>query len=214
MRPHTPQEAAKTLQYVENLQPIYQKKFGQRFVYPTDEWYLVSGREVPPIEAYDGQELQENGLGMVRRFLNDWENVKEEIQEWPADERPNPNQQITLVTGTLFAPILATAAQEFAQLTNLTLHVQPIINQRLGDTITAAGLLMAEDVIAQLQQTGFGDLIILPRIIFDHPDTISLDDQTPQQVANTLNRPLALADLMGDIWDALVGQSAVLYHPL
>ncbi|MFZ0545534.1 MAG: DUF512 domain-containing protein, partial [Candidatus Promineifilaceae bacterium] len=45
MRPHTPQEAAETLAYVESLQPIYQEKFGNRFVYPTDEWYLVAGRE-------------------------------------------------------------------------------------------------------------------------------------------------------------------------
>jgi len=213
MRPHTPEEAAETLQYVENLQLIYQEKFGQRFVYPTDEWYLVTGREVPPVDAYDGQELQENGLGMVRRFLDDWEMVKDEIQTWQGEQRPNPNQTITLVTGTLFASTLETAAREFAHLTNLNLHVQPIINRRLGDTITAAGLLMAEDVIAQLQDNGYGDLVVLPRVIFDHPDTISLDDQTPKQVADALGRPVALADLMGDIWDALVGKSAVMYHP-
>lgn len=212
MRTHTPQEAAETLAYVENLQPIYQEKFGSRFVYPTDEWYLVTDREVPPVEAYDGQELQENGLGMVRRFLDDWTAVKGEIENWNST-RPNPAGQVTLVTGTLFGPTLETAAAEFSQLTGVRVQVQQIINQRLGDTITAAGLLMAQDVLAQLKTVGYGDLVVLPRVIFDHPDVISLDDMTPQQVANELGRPVALADLMGDIWDALLGESAVLFNP-
>ena len=213
MRPHTPQEAAETLAYVERLQPIYQEKFDSRFVYPTDEWYLVSNREVPPVEAYDGQTLQENGLGMVRRFLDDWETVKGEIENWEGAVRPNLDQQVTLVTGTLFGPILETATSEFAGLTGVKIQVQPIINERLGDTITAAGLLMAEDVLAQLKTAGYGDLVVLPRIIFDHPDVISLDDRTPQSVADELGRPVALADLMGDIWDALVGQSVVVFRP-
>jgi putative radical SAM enzyme (TIGR03279 family) len=213
MRPHTEKEAAETLKYVEALQPIFQEKFGIRFVYPTDEWYLVTGRETPPAEAYDGQELQENGLGMVRRFLDDWEGVKEEIEAWQREERPNPNQEVTLVTGTLFGPTLERAAAEFAGLTGVQVHVEPIINRRLGDTITAAGLLMAEDVLAQLKTAGYGDLVVLPRIIFDHPDVISLDDRTPQSVADELGRPVALADLMGDVWDALVGKSAVLFQP-
>ena len=51
MRPHTAPEAATTLAYVEALQPQYQERLGVRFVYPTDEWYLVSGREVPPLSA-------------------------------------------------------------------------------------------------------------------------------------------------------------------
>lgn len=212
MRPHTKEEAAETLDYVEALQLQFQERFGIRFVYPTDEWYLVTGREAPPLEAYDGQELQENGLGMIRNFLDDWELVKEEIAEWEG-ERPNSNQAVTLVTGTLFGPTLETAANEFAHLTGVNVHVEQIVNQRLGDTITAAGLLMAEDVIGQLKANGYGDLVVLPRVVFDHPDTISLDDQTPQQVADALGRPVALADLMGDIWDALVGESAVLFQP-
>jgi hypothetical protein len=49
--------------------------------------------------------------------------------------------------------------------------------------------------------------------MFDHPDTIALDDITPQDIANQLNRLIALADTMGDVWDALTGESNVMYHP-
>jgi NifB/MoaA-like Fe-S oxidoreductase len=186
---------------------------GVRFVYPTDEWYLVSEREVPPVEAYDGQELQENGLGMVRRFLDEWAEVQTEITQFQGDLSAF-RQSLTLVTGTLFAPVLEAATAEFSQQTGATVHVQPIINQRLGDTITAAGLLMAQDVVQQLKTAGYGDLVLLPRVMFDHPDVIALDDTSPQQVANELNRPVILADLMGDVWDALIGKAGAIFLPL
>ena len=211
MRTHTPEEAAVTLDYVEALQTIYQDKFGLRFVYPTDEWYLVTGREVPQLEAYDGQQLQENGLGMVRQFLDEWEGVKEEIDNY---QLTIVNYQlITLVTGAMFAPILRQTAAEFAEMVGVNTAVLPISNERLGGTITAAGLLMGADVLEQLQAAGYGDLVVLPRVMFDHPDTIALDDLSPQDIANKIGRPVALADTMGDVWDALMGQSQVLYTP-
>ncbi len=105
MRVHTQEEAAATLAYVEALQPEFLEKFGVRFAYPTDEWYLVAGREVPPLEAYDGQELQENGLGQVRGFLDEWEGVKEEIVN--SQLSIAQLSTLTLVTATLFAPVLA-----------------------------------------------------------------------------------------------------------
>jgi putative radical SAM enzyme (TIGR03279 family) len=210
MRPHTPAEAAATLDFVEALQPEFQARFGMRFVYPTDEWYLVTGRDVPPLAAYDGQELHENGLGMVRAFLDDWAAVREEIA---ATAAPPPPQTITLATATLFAPTLRRVAAEFAALTGCDVTVVPILNTRLGETITVSGLLMAGDAIEQLLATGIGDLVVLPRVMFDHPDTISLDDLSPQDVANRLDRPVALADSLGDVWDALRGVSRVMFRP-
>jgi NifB/MoaA-like Fe-S oxidoreductase len=118
-----------------------------------------------------------------------------------------------LVTGTLFAGTLAAAAAEFEELTGVATAVLPIINERLGATITAAGLLMGSDVLSQLQTADYGDLVILPRVMFDHPDNIALDDLSPQDIANKIGRPVALADTMGDVWDALIGQSQVMYQP-
>lgn len=217
MRPHMPAEAAQTLAYVEGLQPAYREKFGVRFVYPTDEWYLVTGRPVPNLEAYDGTELHENGLGMVRHFLDDWQDVKDEIQTWlqarDVAMLPSEWRSVTLVTGTLFADTLRRTAVELAEITALSVTVQPVVNERLGATITVAGLLMGRDVLRQLQAAGVGGLVVLPRVMFDHPDRISLDDLTPQEVANRLQTPVALADTMGDVWDALIGVSQAMVYP-
>jgi putative radical SAM enzyme (TIGR03279 family) len=215
MRPHTREEAAAVLDYVESLQPRFQELFGSRFVYLSDEWYLVSGRRIPPIEAYDGQQLHENGLGMVRHFLDEWEAVKKEITAWQRDARPllDKFRRITLVTATLFAPTLRKATTELVDLIGLKIDVLPAVNLTLGDSITVAGLLMGNDVIQQLEAAGYGDLVVLPRVMFDHPDTITLDDLSLQDVADRLGRPVALADTLGDVWDALTGQSRVVYWP-
>jgi putative radical SAM enzyme (TIGR03279 family) len=210
MRPHTPEEAAQTLDYVEALQAVYLRRLGVRFVYPTDEWYLVTGRDVPPLSAYDGQELHENGLGMVRAFLDEWETLKAEIAATPV--KPNP-RRLTLTTATLFAPTLRVHAAEFAALTGCDVSVLPIVNERLGETITVAGLLMGSDVVEQIAAAGPGDLVVLPRVTFDHPDQIALDDLSPQDIANRLGRTVALADSLGDVWDALRGESKLVFTP-
>ncbi len=210
MRTHTKEEAAVTLHYVESLQAKFLEQFGVRFVYPTDEWYLVTDRTVPELDAYDGQELHENGLGMVRHFLDEWEAVKREIGEW---DREIPTKSLTLATGALFAPILRETAVQFQALTGVQLTVREIKNEKLGGTITTAGLLMGADVLEQLKASGVGDLVLLPRVMFDHPDRIALDDISPQDIANQLGVPVILADTMGDVWDALIGASQVVYQP-
>ena len=165
-------------------------------------WYLRTGRPVPPAAAYDGLALQANGLGMVRDFLDEWARVRR-------DEVPTLKPQVgslTLATGTLFAPTLARATAALAEITGVRIDVAPIANRRLGETITVAGLLMGADVIAGLRERALGEVVVLPRIMFDHPERLSLDDFTPAQVAEALGRPVALADAMGDVLDALSGR--------
>ena len=211
MRAHTETEARDTLAYVRELQAIYQDKFGVRFVYPTDEWFLVSEEPVPPLSDYDDQALHENGLGMVRHFLDEWEGVKDEIGKWIAENGAVPQKKITLGTASLFYDTLAKRCAEFAELTGLPLDLHQMKNFRFGDGITVAGLLMAEDVILQLKQIELGDVVILPRIMFDHPERVSLDDLTPAEVAQRIGRPIALADTMGDVWDVVLGVSNAMY---
>jgi putative radical SAM enzyme (TIGR03279 family) len=227
-RAHTREEALATLEQVEAWQREFLDRLGTRFVYATDEWYLVSGRPIPSKRAYEHHDLQANGLGMVRDFLDEWRRVRRlEIGDLKLAERdalisypqsliPHLNSAI-LVTGTLFAPALAKAAKEFTRDTGIALHVLPVVNERLGDTITVAGLLSGEDIIRQLkaredllQNAG---VVILPRITFDHPDGIALDDVTPLDIARAINKPVALADWMGDVVDALQGRNKLTFTP-
>ncbi len=220
MRTHSPYESQEILKTLEPLQAGFLERFGIRFVYATDEWYLVSGTPIPLKESYDDQQLQENGLGMVRDFLDEWDSLREEIVV-AAEKASVPIMQnieyssssITLVTGMLFEETLSTIASEFGELVGVEVSVQGVQNRALGKSITVAGLLNAIDIIEHLEEIGYGSLIILPYNTFDHPQRISLDDYSPQQVADRLGVSVALAETMGDVWDALNGYSTLVWSP-
>jgi NifB/MoaA-like Fe-S oxidoreductase len=108
---------------------------------------------------------------------------------------------------------LQKTTDEFNKLAGTQLEVVPVLNERLGHTITVAGLLMGQDVIAQLKGRDLGEFVVLPRVMFDHPQGISLDDVSPLEIARALDRPLFLADAMGDVLDALTGQNALRFDP-
>ena len=220
-RSHLAKEAQALLRNVHAWQREFQATLGARFVHATDEWYLVAGRTLPSKRSYDGLSLNENGLGMVRAFVDEWRKVRRtELAALnsspPTVQRPQTTvfKSATLVTGTLFAPTLTQAAAELAQASGLSIDVVAVVNQHLGDTITVAGLLPGADVIAALKSRDtLGEVVVLPRIMFDHPDGIALDDITPLTVAQALNRPVALADWMGDVVDALQGHNKLLFDP-
>jgi putative radical SAM enzyme (TIGR03279 family) len=207
-RPNTVAEARLIFDQVTSWQEKLLAELGVRFAYMTDEWYLVLEEPIPPAAEYDDLALQENGLGMVRDFLDAWQTVKGQLARGRSlrpEAAAGGVQKATLVTGALFARTLEQVAAEFSRLTGISLEVAPVVNQRLGETITVSGLLMGQDVINQLRGRDLGDLIVMPRIMFDHPDGISLDDVAPDRIASALNRPVVLADGMVDVWDAVSG---------
>ena len=239
-RPHTPAEAEAVLDAVQTWQAEFQQSLGARFVYPSDEWFLVTGRPIPPRRYYAGVSLEENGLGMVRAFLDDWRKVKKEIKDMGAGapapgtadkaqgKAPPTKKSVagrrtsvvdlsgrpaTLVTGALFAGTLRQAADEFNRLTGTALRVEAVRNERLGHTITVAGLLMGQDVLTQLAGQDLGEFVVLPRVMFDHPQGISLDDLSPLRLAQGLGRPVYLADAMGDVLDAFTGANSLRFDP-
>lgn len=212
-RPHTPAECAAVIERVSAWQAEFRQTLGAGFVHCTDEWYLVAGKPLPAKNSYDGLKLEENGMGMVRNFLNEWARVKrKELSRHPFTPVPGA----VLATGALFAPVLQKTAAEFSRLTGVSLRAIPITNTKLGHTITVAGLLMGHDIIEQLRPVLAvqpAAVVVLPRITFDHPDGISMDDITPMQIARELNTPVALADWMGDVVDALNGANALTFYP-
>lgn len=216
-RANTIEECKAVLDTVERWQEKFVKKFGVHFVYATDEWYLVANRSVPSKKEIDGLSLEENGLGQVRNFLNAWRKEKLEVRGWKSGARSRKSNvkdgKATLVTASLFAPTLEKTVKEFNALANTNLSVVPVLNERLGHTITVAGLIMGADVIAQLKDRDLGKFVVLPRVMFDHPQGISLDDLSPLDIARALDRPVYLADLMGDVIDAFTDHNALVFRP-
>ncbi len=203
LRTNSPAEAEVVLQAVDAWQQMFLDSLGERLVYATDEWYLLTGRAVPPMDHYPQLEtLQENGVGLVRQFLDEWEDVKAELErsqpstELRTEER---NLSLTLVTGTAFAPLLKQVAADWTVSGSATLNVHAVVNTTLGETITVAGLLMGKDVATQLKDAELNEHVVLPAVMFRGPGGVTLDGMTPAEIGEALERSVTVATGMADL---------------
>src|SRR5690625_1429104 len=69
LAPHDAEQAADVVRRIERFQERMLEERGTRFVFASDELYLLAGRSLPEAEAYEGFTMLENGVGMVRDFL-------------------------------------------------------------------------------------------------------------------------------------------------
>jgi putative radical SAM enzyme (TIGR03279 family) len=185
-RLHTYAEMRAVCEQVTGRQARLRERLGVGFVYLADEWYMRLGEDVPPAAAYDGLDLTENGVGFVRRFLSSEPRIGN-----LRPEAPEPGT-VTLVTGSLFAPVLRRAAARLAGV-----DVVPVINRFFGQTVTVAGLLVGQDVVTQLRERRLGDAVALPPAMFGGPEGQTLDGMSPPEIEDALGRPVIVAG--GDI---------------
>jgi putative radical SAM enzyme (TIGR03279 family) len=171
----TDAEMRDVLERVGGWQTQLRERLGVGFAYLSDEWYLRLGERVPPLEAYDGLDLAENGVGLVAAF---------EVESWRLRSAIRDLESATLVTGTLFAPVLRAAVAGSPG------EVVSLVNRFFGESVTVAGLLTARDVIDQLEGRDLGEVLLLPPAVFAGPDGQSLDDMWPREVAQALGRPV------------------------
>ncbi len=202
LRPYTRDEARVMVDQLEVWQQRLLPDWGGVLVHPSDEWYILSGREVPPAEVYGNYDQLENGVGMVRLFLEQMNDVTERL---PAS-LPEP-RKVTVVTGVLATETLGRAARWLTErVENLTVEVQTIWNEFYGHTVTVAGLTLARDMIDQLTGRELGDLVVLPAVAFRDADGRSLDNLNPDQIGQALGGvPVALAGSPAELADLATG---------
>lgn len=70
MRVQTSAEASLVIDQVTLWQSRYQSLLGRQPIYLADEFYLVAGQEVPSAETYGDYPMLEDGVGLVRSFVD------------------------------------------------------------------------------------------------------------------------------------------------
>ena len=173
-RLHTEAEMRVVVEQVSAWQARLRDALGIDFAYLSDEWYLRLGEALPRAERYDALDLTENGVGLVRHFLGS--------ERYTLRSLVSDLCCPSLVTGTLFAPILRSAVA------GSSTEVIPVINRFLGESVTVAGLMAAEDVIDRLKDRNRVGPVILPPAMFGGPEGQSLDGLWPADVQEALGR--------------------------
>lgn len=180
------ESAGRVVDQVEQYQIRQRAKDGRTFIYLSDEFYLLSGRPLPPAEYYDGFPQLDNGIGLARSFIEDFKMAAEEAQqeEREADSKP---VKLAVVSGTSIAPLLKRLADSL-QLANVEITMVPVVNNYFGSTVNVSGLLTAHDMLASLKGIDKQvDGILIPESALRTGDNIFLDDVSLDDFCQSLS---------------------------
>jgi putative radical SAM enzyme (TIGR03279 family) len=207
-RTYTAEESRAVLDQIQPWQVANRRRRGCTFVYPSDEWYLVAGREIPSAGEYDEFPQVENGVGMVRQLLDEWEEVQRTLT------MRCTCKSATLVCGTLIAPVLARIVAEWNEQFGSNLQLVPVVNHFFGEVTTVSGLLTGQDVIAALQGQDLGEVVLLPSAMFtgrygagSTPPGYTLDDMSTSDIAAQLGVHVDMAGALTEALEALASDS-------
>lgn len=198
LRTVRPEEAAQVLDQIAPYQALARKQHGVRFVYGSDEMYLLANRPMPRASFYDGFPQFANGVGTIRAFLDDVEKVRK--RKLKVGRAP----KITLVTGALAAPALTELAGALNERNLAQASVATIENTYWGGNVACAGLIMGSEILTQLKGRDLGEMVWLPSDSIDNQSR-TLDDLTLDVLSNQLGAkvrsdakgPADLANFLG-----------------
>lgn len=183
LEPFNKETAADVLDIIDKYALDCVKKYGQRRVYGADEFYLLSGREIPNAEFY-GDFLQlENGVGL-------WSLLREEASEAikDAEYEYNKARKITVATGEAAYPLIASIVDIASKKWhNLDCKVIAVKNNFFGGKISVAGLVTATDIIEQLSSTDIGEELLIPSVMLNNENEMFLDSITLNELSERLN---------------------------
>ena len=118
---------------IESMQ-VWQEKFraerGETFLYLSDEFYILAGEEIPPLDYYDDFPQLENGIGLTRNFIAEFEESLNNFNENFSYDEP---YHIDVICGVSAEKILNNLADKMTKkITNLKIRILPTTNDFFG----------------------------------------------------------------------------------
>lgn len=202
LRTYRQDEARAVIAQAEAFGDQCVEKLGSRMFWCSDEFYLQAGLEIPKDEFYEEYTQLENGVGMLRLLA-----VEMHGATLGAPENI-PVEPFSIATGVAAAPFLREIIDRAAAKchTKLTYQMYPIVNHFFGETITVAGLLTGQDLLAQLKGKNLGTRVLLPQNTLRHGELVFLDDMTLTELSEGLGVPVIPVNQDGfDLFEAIFG---------
>ena len=198
LKPFDKADAEALIDTVEKWQQKAMKEYGLHFVHASDEWYILAEREMPEEESYDGYLQLENGVGMVRLMLEEFEEAYHDACEKKKSGLVYEKEKVSVITGRLAYPYILQMAKRLMEVfPEKEIQVLPIRNDFFGEMITVSGLLTGQDIIAQCKDIDLGERLLLPENLLRSGEIVLLDDITTIDIQNSLQVPVDIVKSSG-----------------
>jgi len=193
LTPVTPEFCREIIREVSEMQRDLNKRLGTTFAFLGDELYLKDEAAIKARKHYGDYPQIEDGIGMVRSFANDFEKLMRNAPAARAAGATQSNLRGTILTGTLFAPVLREMIDRFNNRSGTELVVAPVVNDYFGGDVSVAGLLTGGDFLAARAQV-HGDFVIIPRVSLKSDEPIFLDGLRFAELERQFNVPVHAFD--------------------
>lgn len=195
----TKEQSLRELDMVKELQDKYIEEINEPFVRLSDEFYIVSGKDIPDCKFYGGYEQLEDGIGVVRYFNDVIDETLDELDE-------NSKGSFSIATGVLaYDEVIAARNKIIEKNPNIKLDVYKIKNYYFGETITITGLLTGSDIINQLKGKIKTKYLLMADCMFrkgyelaDSSEQIMLDDLKIRDIEEALDVKVIVTDYTGE----------------
>ncbi len=203
-------DARQVLDLIHNWQDRIYERSGIHFVHASDEWYMLAGYDLPEEDRYDGYVQIENGVGMVRSLMNEFDEAINNLKMIK-----KPHEHITIATGKLMYPYMCEMMERLtSRFPRLKIDVYAITNNFFGEMITVSGLITGQDLIAQMKDKDLGDRLLIPENMLRAGEDYFLDDITRIQVSDALQVPIEIVKSSGYDMVQILVSSGVDLHSL
>ncbi len=194
LTPVTPAWCREVIKQVSVLQRDLHARLGTNFAFLGDEMYLRAGKSVPGRAHYGDYPQIEDGVGMVRSFREEFARLLRRLARRPPREPANLHG--TILTGTLFAPVLRELIGQLNERFSTRLRVVAVENKYFGEEIVVAGLMTGECVLASRERIE-GNFVIIPKTARKSDEAIMLDGMRLDELERRLGLPVRAVDFEG-----------------
>ena len=189
------QSARDLIDLVRGYQERFLKELSTRFVYPSDEFYCLSGTDLPGDPEYEDYPQIENGVGMLRLLEQECRDAFEELDP-PRNSPETRPRKLLIPSGVSAAPYIRKLAGLYAP-ADAEVEVVAVKNHFFGETITVTGLIVGQDLVRALKGIDCDLILLCDTMLRDRSDSF-LDDMTLDDVRAVLNKPLRVVRNNGE----------------
>ena len=195
LRKFSSSEAGAVIDMIDSFNSALISEGREKLAYPSDEFYQLAGRKLPPYSYYGDFPQLENGVGMLSNMEHEFRCGLEDLT---AD---NYDRHFGLVTGKAAYPLQAELARLFcAKFPNADIEVFGIENVFFGPDVTVAGLLTGGDIIDYFTNhpCRFHTLLFPSAMFKSKDELIFLDDVKLEDLESRLSVHAIVADCSAD----------------
>jgi putative radical SAM enzyme (TIGR03279 family) len=202
-KPMDPEHARTLLQAVHRWEERALAERDDRWVFGSDELYLLADEPLPDVAHYGEFSQIENGVGAVT-------SLRARVADGLAQLPRLDGKRIGVVTGVSMAPLMPELLAQLTAVTGAEFVLITADNSLFGPTTTTAGLLVGADIRRALEDRHDLDLALIPAECIND-DGLFLDESSFVAVRESLPMPVYPSY---DFIDALVPEGNAAVHPV